>query len=156
LTDLSLAPGALLDLVAIVLVGIGTVLDLRTRRIPDRLTGAGAGLGLILGFGLGGVTGAQQAAVGLVVGLFLLLAPCLLGWVGGGYLKLLAAVGALQGPATVVRVGLYGMLLGGVLSIGFLLIGSLRRKAANVAAPTRALPYGPALAAGTICAILAG
>jgi prepilin peptidase CpaA len=137
------------------LVGLGTALDLRSRRIPNALTITGALVGLGLGTVQGGAAGAQQAVAGWTAGLLVLLAPCLLGWVGGGDLKLLAAVGSLQGPAMALQAGVYGMLFGAVLSVAWLLLSVRRRGSSACAArPVRALPYGPALAAGTVFTLL--
>ncbi|MEW5762416.1 MAG: peptidase A24, partial [Bacillota bacterium] len=61
------------------------------------------------------------ALQGLGLGLALLLLPFVLGGVGGGDVKFLAAVGALGGPAFVWRAFLYGALTGGVLALGLLL-----------------------------------
>jgi len=55
-------------------IGLGTavVTDMRTRRIPNWLTGAIAGAGFGLAFG-GGVVTPMQAALGLGAGLLLMM-----------------------------------------------------------------------------------
>lgn len=136
-----------------VLLGLATTTDLRSRRIPNRLTIPAAAFGLALQAGLGGWPGLQQAAFGWALGFALLAIPCLLGWIGGGDVKLLAAVGATQGPALALSAGLYGMLLGGLLAL--LTASRARLRLAGDRATGRlTLPYGPALALGTLVALL--
>jgi prepilin peptidase CpaA len=136
-------------------LGIAVLSDLRGRRIPNRLTLPAALVGLLLHTALEGGPGAQQAAVGWIVGFAWLLLPCLGGWVGGGDVKLLAAVGALQGPALVSRAGLYGVLIGGLISLAALAAARRgHRPAETKPRPRLAIPYGPALAAGTVLALV--
>ena len=137
------------NLLTAVVLAIAAVWDVRTRRIPNLLTLGVAALGLLLQLALGGWLAAQQAALGWLVGFGLLLVPCLLGWVGGGDVKLLAAVGALQGPALVFWSGLYGIAVGGVVS-GVMLFRGRARSAATRRQP---FAYGPALALGTLVAL---
>ena len=151
-------PGAL----TLALLAVATVCDIRSRRIPNLLTVPMALLGIGLHAALGGWPGAQQAAIGCIVGLAVLLVPCLLGVMGGGDMKLLGAVGALQGAQLALTAGLYGAVAGGVLSLAVLAVE--RRRAGHTAASPTAgrparkttLPYGPALAAGTLIALALG
>lgn len=91
------------------------VYDLRFRRIPNWLTAAG----LCLGLAFHPWVGLQGAALGFGVyfALFALRA------MGGGDVKLMAAVGAITGPQNWVAIFLTASLLGGVLAI---LLVSLR------------------------------
>jgi prepilin peptidase CpaA len=50
-----------------------------------------------------------------------MLIPYLMALVGGGDVKLLAAVGAFLGPANALWVAAFGCIAGGVVAIGFLL-----------------------------------
>jgi prepilin peptidase CpaA len=150
---------------------VATIVDLRTRRIPNVLTGtmAGAGLGLAV-FGLGGIS-AGAAVLGCVVGLVLMLPGHALGATGGGDVKLMAAVGSLLGPLVVVNAVLFTAVAGGVLAVtvaiqrrrlGTTLAGTGRMIAVptdvkrEVAAGTPAsrFAYGPAIAAGSMLAAL--
>jgi prepilin peptidase CpaA len=92
------------------------VMDLRTRRIPNRLTLAGVAAGLALR-ALGGadplVAGSLAVALALAIGLPLFA----LGAMGAGDVKLLAAVGAFMGPAGFLTALLVSALVGGVLGI---------------------------------------
>jgi len=73
------------------------------------------------GFGLHfwqeGAIGLWTALLGLLVGFALLLTPYLLGGMGAGDVKALAALGALLGAGATLQVALYMFLAGGVMSI---------------------------------------
>ena len=150
---------------------VATVVDLRTRRIPNILTGTmvSAGLGLAA-FGLGGIS-VGAAVLGCVIGLVLMLPGFALGATGAGDVKLMAAVGSLLGPLVVVYAVLYTALAGGVLAVvvalqrrrlGTALAGTGRMIAApgdvkrEIASGTPAsrFAYGPAIAAGSMVAAL--
>ena len=154
-------------------VVIATVIDIRTRRIPNSLTASMAGVGLALAAaGLSGLS-LPAAAAGFVLGLVLMLPGHMLGATGAGDVKLMAAVGAIVGPALVVKAFLFTALAGGLLA----LIVAVRRKrlaatvggtARMIAAPVAArreiqsatsasrFAYGPAIAVGSVIAALVG
>ena len=93
------------------------VLDIRTRRIPNALT-FGAALAAFLFHGLfSGITGFGLSVAGWAVGLALFLPLFFLRGMGGGDLKLLAAIGAWLGPGTVIWVGLWSAVAGGVFAL---------------------------------------
>ena len=77
---------------------IATVVDIRTRRIPNALTATMAGAGI--GFAAAGISGISlgAAAIGFLVGLALMLPGHALGATGAGDVKLMAAVGAIVDP----------------------------------------------------------
>ena len=64
-----------------------------------------------------GASGLLFAALGMLTGLSLLLLPHLMGGMGAGDVKAMAALGALLGPATISQVFLYMCLIGGLLAI---------------------------------------
>jgi prepilin peptidase CpaA len=146
------------------------VSDVRTRRIPNWLTGAIAGGGFGLAFGGGGVTPAQ-AALGVATGLALMLPGHVIGATGAGDVKLMAAIGSFLGPGLVFQAFLYSALAGGVLAIavaarrGLLtdtMLGTTRLVTAPastrdaIVSPGRGnrFAYGPAIAAGTFITLL--
>ncbi len=149
---------------------VATVIDIRTRRIPNGLTAAlaGAGLGLAA-FGTGGVS-LWGAAAGLVVGLALMTPGYLLGATGGGDVKLMAAVGTVVGPSTVIWAFLFTGVAGGVLALivacqrgrlaatvagtGRLMTATAGSEPLGAATPARRFAYGPAIAAGSVLAVL--
>jgi len=154
-------------------LGLATavVTDVRTRRIPNWLTGAMAGAGFGLAFGGGSVT-PWQAALGMLVGLALMLPGHVIGATGAGDVKLMAAVGVFLGPGLVFRAFLYSALAGGVLALvvaarrGLLtdtMVGTTQLVTSPsvatrdaIVAPGRRnrFAYGPAIAAGTLITLL--
>jgi prepilin peptidase CpaA len=102
-----------------VLVALGgAVSDIRTARIPNRLTYSAVLTALSLRVILLGLPGLKSGALGMLVagGLFLLL--YVLGAMGGGDMKLMAAVGAWVGSTQVMTLILAAALAGGILAIG--------------------------------------
>ena len=149
------------------------VIDLRSRRIPNLLTATMALLGLgLAATGFSGLTLAASVG-GMVLGLLLMLPGHLFGATGAGDVKLMAAVGAILGPGLVIPAFLFTCIAGGVLAVA-VAIGR-RRLAATVAgtgriiaapaaarndiqtaAASRRFAYGPAIAAGSVIAVLIG
>jgi prepilin peptidase CpaA len=153
-------------------IGLGTaiVTDVRTRRIPNWLTGAiaGAGFGLACG---GGVVTPMQAAFGLTAGLLLMMPGHLIGATGAGDVKLMAAVGSVVGPDLVLRAFLYSAVAGGVFAIVVaarrgVLAATLQDTSRLVTSPASVRPaiesparanrfaYGPAIAVGTLVSMM--
>src|SRR6185295_14833073 len=91
--------------------------DIRTRRIPNELTAAMAGVGV--GLAATGVSGVPlwASVLGFVVGLVLMMPGHVLGATGAGDVKLMAAVGAIVGPALVISAFLFTAVAGGVLAL---------------------------------------
>jgi prepilin peptidase CpaA len=135
--NLSSLPGAIA--LAVAATGLGATLwDLRTRRIPNALTLGSAAIAVAFHAIDGGQVRALPAAIGWsaagwMVGLLLFLPLFLLGGLGAGDVKLLAAFGAWLGPGTVCWVAVYGAIAGGLLAIPWLLVrGALRQTAWNL------------------------
>jgi prepilin peptidase CpaA len=101
----------------VALVALSMATDVRTRRIPNALSAAGMVAGVSLQALYFGPAGGLASLGGLVVAGGALLAPFALGGIGAGDVKLMAAVGALLGPALALRALLLGMILGGVLML---------------------------------------
>ena len=101
-----------------------TVIDLRTQRIPNELTAAMTGVGIAMAAtGVSGISVAG-AFLGFALGLVLMLPGYGLGATGAGDVKLMAAVGAIVGPALVVSAFFCTAIAGGVLAV----IVALRRR----------------------------
>lgn len=125
-------PAALPDAntVAAVVLGIwATASDLRTRRIPNSLTFGAAALAFMFFLATGGLNALASSLAGWGVGLALFLPFFLLGGMGAGDVKLLAAFGAWLGPWGVVWAALYGAIAGGVLAIALALGSGYLREA---------------------------
>jgi prepilin peptidase CpaA len=95
--------------------------DWRTRRIPNYLTFGGALAGIVFQTVVVGWTGLVQALLGLILGLVLLLLPYILGGMGAGDVKALAALGAWLGPNGCFSVFCYMGVAGGIMSLGVLI-----------------------------------
>lgn len=146
--------------------------DVATRHIPNALVGVTAGLGLLLRAtdGAWPVALSAMAAAALFAALLI---PFARGWLGGGDVKLLAALGLGLSPALLLDALTCITLFGGALAASYLLLrgrmpapaiarrqGALGRVLALEAVRIRRgapLPYGVAIALGAGAAItLAG
>lgn len=150
---------------------ISFITDIRNRRILNIVTFPAMAIGLLYYTITLGFQGFLYSGAGLLIGFSLLLIPYLLGGMGAGDVKLLAAVGALTGTSFVLHSFFYTALIGGV--IGLILL--MKRSGIwNVfKSPTYTLysllnvkgisknsgvtyPYGVAITLGTVCAALLG
>ena len=95
----------------------GAIWDIRTRRVPNALTFGTAIAALVVHLLSGGWQGLGWVATGWAVGLAMFLPLFLLGGLGAGDVKLLAALGAWLGPAGALWIGVYGAIAGGVLAV---------------------------------------
>jgi prepilin peptidase CpaA len=151
---------------------MGAVTDVRSARIPNRITYSALVAALVLRTALLGWSGLKSGTVGMLVagGLFLLL--FVMGAMGGGDMKLMAAVGAWVGSTQVVTLILAAALAGGVLALGRIIfrnmVGQTLRNTAllicyrltsglqphpelNVQSPdSKRVPFGVAIAMGAL------
>jgi Flp pilus assembly protein protease CpaA len=162
------------DPVAVALViggaGIGALVDLKTRRVPNPLTMGLALTGLALAVAHATTLGVAASLGGLVVGLLLMLPAHMIGATGAGDVKLFAAIGTLLGPIGIVMAFLYTAIAGGVIAAA---VALSRRRLAFTISRTAALlnggansqeiesisennrfAYAPAIAAGALIAAL--
>jgi len=98
---------------ALIIGAAACVTDLHSRRIPNWLTFGAAAVGIATQFAIGGQGGAQHAMAGWVTGLFLFMPMFLLGGMGAGDVKLLAALGAWLGAGDTFWLAIYASLAGG-------------------------------------------
>lgn len=124
----ALAPPAAALLAALVLAA--AVGDWRSRRIPNWLTAGG----ILAGFALNAAYGAwRQAALGFALAAAVYLPLYLLRAMGGGDLKLMAAVGAITGPSIWLAIFVFTAILGGIAALALLSIrGGWSRALGNV------------------------
>lgn len=160
-------------LLALLLPAVAT--DVRARRIPNLLCLAGIVAGIAANTWFLAFDGTLLAVKGLLLAFAIALPFWLLGWLGAGDVKLLAAVGAITGP----QLALYALagtaFAGFFLAVGALLhrrllASTFERLAASFSlsvagrrmtyvqpreaeAETR-LPYAIAIAIGSIAAVL--
>ena len=147
-------------------------MDVRGRRIPNWLTYSGLITALIVRTGLAGWTGLKGGLLGLLLagGIFYLF--FLLGGMGGGDVKLVAAVGAWAGTAQIGSILIVSAIAGGILAVGYMVVfRQMRQTLLNTVelvrhhmtsglqphpvinvqqSNTLRLPYGLAVAMGTL------
>jgi prepilin peptidase CpaA len=112
---------------------VACVFDLRTRRIPNALTFGATIAALLYHVATGGFGGLLHSGAGWLLGVAIFIAPFALRGLGGGDVKLIAALGAWLGPLQVVWLALYVGVAGGVMAIVVALgSGYLRRALQNV------------------------
>ena len=135
-------------------------MDLRTRRIPNRLTVAAAVTAVALGVVRAGWQGGVVSAAGVLAGLAVFLPLCLAGKLGAGDVKAMGAVGAFLGPAGVVLAALCTLLAGGIAAAVVLVSFRWRmHRVSGTGQPVsllrqQDLPYGVAIACGTLASIV--
>ena len=91
-----------------------------------------------------GLSGFLFSLEGLLLGLALLIVPYLLGGMGAGDVKALAALGALLGPGEIFQVFLYASIAGGILALLYYVLAfafNLGRKCAVVWTALKAFFY---------------
>lgn len=159
----------------LLLVCIAAINDLATRRIPNRLLLAGLACALVLRL-LSAAPGAALLAAlgGLALGLALFLPLYLVRGMAAGDVKLMAVVGAFAGPGDTFAIAVLTWCVGGVMAVlAVLMRRRLKRALGNVlhmaraalapgllpaAAEARgsvgAIPYGVAIAIGTIVVLV--
>lgn len=74
-------------------------------------------VGLWFNLRVGGLSGGALALAGMATGLLLLIVPYLMGGMGGGDLKALAALGSLLGPGPILQVFVIAALIGGAMGL---------------------------------------
>ena len=161
------------DYIAVATIVAGAVaaaaIDVRTRRVPNALNALLASIGLVLAVtGLSAVS-VGAAALGLGVGLALMLPGFIFGAMGAGDVKLFAAMGTLVGPMHIVRAFVFTAIAGGLLAVAIAatrgrlrqtlartgaLVASGGSNAAAIEAPSEnnRFPYAPAIAVGCVIA----
>ena len=158
-----------------VFLGLCVAFDLRTRRIPNVVSGLALFMGIVLNAAQFGTSGLFASLAGAVLGAGFLILPFAAGGVGGGDVKMMGAVGAFVGPRIAVMGLVVGMVIGGVImSVHLARLGRLRETLARLSAMLGtaagtgsvrplmvrpdddhaiALPYSVPLAMGTVIAL---
>lgn len=156
---------------ATVVALIGACTDIKSRRIPNYLTGPAILAGLLLHASIDGWRGLLTSlAAGLICGVIFLIFY-LAGGMGAGDVKLITAVGCIAGLSSVAYLLILTSIAGGVMGVIFALMrGKLKQTIGNVVAlashhkeegltphpdinvlnaSNLRLPYGVAIAAGS-------
>jgi prepilin peptidase CpaA len=144
--------------------------EVRENRIPNWLTYSGMALGVGIA-ALGGKVALISSLAGLVVGFGFLFVFFLFGGVGGGDVKLMGAAGALMGFSLIQPAVVFTTILGAMLAIlmlvwhrnfwaylgsrlGRWVPGRRRLEGTAVEQPQVLVPYGLAIAAGCLLALV--
>ncbi len=158
---------------AVLVIGVvmAALIDMRSRRIPNELTAAMTGIGFGLGASAQGEVSMLAALAGFALGLMFMMPGYVMGATGAGDVKLMGAIGALVGPSMVLTAFLCTSIAGGVLA---LMVAVQRQRLAQTVAATGRLisapanvpreikgaaaasrfAYGPAIAIGSLVAVL--
>jgi prepilin peptidase CpaA len=161
--------------VAVVLVA--TFTDLRSRRIPNWLVLPFLLLGIVVSTWMGGWHGLGQSFSGLGLALLVFGFMFWIGGMGGGDVKLLAAIGAWVGPSQLLIALVITGLAGGVMVLLWAAVGGFlwdlfagsgdvlfawrkrdgeKAKLPQLSDPlARKMPYAPAIAIGTLLSFFA-
>lgn len=141
--------------------------EIRERRIPNWLTLGAMALGLGAAAIEGGGEGLVDSVLGLALAGGLFLPFCLLGVVGGGDMKLMAAVGAIVGWPMSLRVVCDTCIAGGLIAVAmmawkgvllttlanaFRIIFGMPRRSQGLRNPPM-VPYALAITIGTLVAV---
>jgi prepilin peptidase CpaA len=163
--------------IALALAIAAAIIDVQQHRVPNWLTYPGIGLGVVLRGSLLGWKGLAGAVEGCLLAGGIMFLFYAVRAMGAGDVKLMAAIGSLVGPRQAGVVLLATAIFGGVLAIVYAVyrrrmgatlrnLGSVLRFHAsaglqahpelNLDNPaTLRMPYGLAIAAGTLYAFLA-
>ena len=109
-------PNALKAVLVLVVI-TAAIFDLRWRRVPNWLTVSGVLLGLGLNTILLRSEGLWSSLEGLGLALLIYVPLYLLRGMGGGDVKLMAAVGAIAGPGNWLRIFFFTLIFGAVVAI---------------------------------------
>jgi prepilin peptidase CpaA len=150
---------------AIAVAAFAAAVDLRSRRIPNAFTIPALVAAVLVHGALEGAPGGLRALWGAVIAGGLLLPGWLMGWMGAGDVKAMAAVGAwLAYPTSLVAV-LASLIAGGVISLiiaarhgmtGRALVGAARLGAWTAGSRGASVPDTSGLRFPFAVAILAG
>jgi prepilin peptidase CpaA len=157
---------------------VAAISDLRSRSIPNWLTLGGVTAGVAAQIIFGGWAGARAAALGFGLAMLVYLPLFMLRAIGGGDVKLMAAIGAAAGPQNWLAIFLITSILGGPIALVTIVmrgrvgktmrnIGAILSQLVRLRAPHRAepeldvahpkvlgLPHGAVIALGVAAFLL--
>jgi prepilin peptidase CpaA len=166
------------EIILIFVLITSLVTDLRSRKILNIITVPSILIGIIYSTLTEGLSGFILSGQGLVVGLGVLLIPYLIGGMGAGDVKLMAAIGALMGTSFVFYSFIYTALIGGLIAVTLIVkqrgfwnplknflfnVTFFRSDLGSMLLPSKeerlsriSFPYGVAIVLGTFCTLIWG
>jgi prepilin peptidase CpaA len=105
------------EAIVVTTVCVACFYDVTTSRIPNVLTFMAAGLGLLFHAFAPAGSGWSHTLLGLLAGLLVFFPLFALRAMGGGDVKLMAAIGSWIGATSILNVALYGSVAGGLLAV---------------------------------------
>lgn len=140
---------------------IGGLSDWKTRKIPNWLTFGTFFLSLIYSISLLKLSAVSDCILGFILGLLILIVPYMMGGMGAGDVKLLAALGSIIGYKDILVIFFYTAISGFVIGVFWLLLRPGHLKfliTTGQVFPTidkkEKIPYGLAIMFGTIIYIV--
>jgi len=109
------------NIILITLLILSAYFDLTQKKIPNFITFPVILWGLLTYTVFQGFEGLKFSGLGFLVGLAIFLIPFILGGMGGGDVKLMAAIGALKGWEFTLYTAIYAGLVGGIIVIIYLI-----------------------------------
>ena len=136
--------------------------DLWRREISNVLTASAFAVGIALNGYLAGWSGVGDALLGGLIGFGVFFIFFVLGGMGGGDVKLMAAFGAIIGKDQIVTAAVMTAIVGALMALVFLIYRKVRRAFSNADAanadgqPDRKafIPYAPAISLGVLLSFL--
>jgi prepilin peptidase CpaA len=105
----------------IILAAAAAYTDLKERKIPNWLTGAGMVSGLSVSLIRLGDVSLYGALSGFAAGFGIMLVLHLCGALGAGDVKLFGAIGTLSGPSLAISIAVYSVLFAGMIGAALLI-----------------------------------
>jgi prepilin peptidase CpaA len=112
-----MTPEGIRTAAVLIVACMAVICDVRTRRIPNKLTFGAAAAGLAYGLWVGGLGGFGTAGLAWLIGAALFFPFFALGGMGAGDVKLLAALAAWLGPLDTIYLAIFASLAGGVFAV---------------------------------------
>ena len=107
----------ILDGALLITIGLCFYTDVREQKIYNKVLLPAFVIGLLGNTITGGLSGLTSSALGLLLGMALLILPFLAGGMGAGDVKLMGIIGLYKGPAFVFQAFLLTAIVGGVIAL---------------------------------------
>ncbi|MED4204590.1 prepilin peptidase [Neobacillus mesonae] len=165
-----------IKVILLTILSISIITDLKERKILNSVTLPSILFAFIYFLSINGLEGFIFSGKGFLIGLGLLIIPYIMGGMGAGDVKLMAAIGALMGASFVFYSFIYTALIGGVIALALIIkqrgfinslksffysIIFLRSDLGSILIPKEkhssiSFPYGVAIVLGTLCTLVWG